>query len=192
MKTNGVGIGAGYGAASWQEKQEKQDRHGTAEGFEAAKKEVYVRRPPADRLGQESVMDSFLRMSQACSGAWRAMAVLEEELSDRTAQRKTAMEGIFQEYDALVPEEDKADALDKIETESRIIVKPDGSRVLVITTITNGVVTSVKSMEISEPTDEPNESGQEGESEAEQADEGAGLPDAASQLEGAVSKSASP
>ncbi len=181
MKTGGIGPGADYTAASRQEKKEKQK---AADYDPAKEREAYARKPAAKKLGQESVMDSFQRMTQSCNGAYRAMAMFTEELSDRTEQSKSAMEKIWNEYDAQIPEEDRADAVEKTETESKIIVKPDGSRVLVITTITNGVITSVKSMEISEPTDAPNESGQEGESEAEQEGEAAGLEGAASELEG--------
>ncbi len=52
-------------------------------------------------------------------------------------------------------------AMPKTETESQIIVKPDGSRVLVIT-VRCGQSVKVKSLKLSDPTDMENEQGKEG------------------------------
>lgn len=57
--------------------------------------------------------------------------------------------------------------IEKAETESDIIVKPDGSRVLVVTTSVGGMQTSM-SLEISKPTDMPNGTGQDGEDDSAQ------------------------
>ncbi len=50
--------------------------------------------------------------------------------------------------------------IEKAKTESDIIVKPDGSRVLVVTTRVGGMETTM-SLEISKPTDMPNGIGQD-------------------------------
>ena len=54
------------------------------------------------------------------------------------------------------------------ETDTDIIVKPDGSRVLVVTVHTGGMETTM-SLEISKPTDLPNESREEAEKLVEEA-----------------------
>lgn len=166
MKTSGIESGAAYTASGQARTREQKAK----EGYQAAEeKKVYVRRPPAASMGQVPVQEVFERMAANGSSVYRALSELEGSgLSDRTGQETQALEKIWQEYEQLLPEEEKAGNIEKTETESEIIVKPDGSRVLVVTTITNGVVTSVQSMEISKPTDAPNESGEEGASEEEQ------------------------
>lgn len=51
--------------------------------------------------------------------------------------------------------------IDKAETDTDIIVRPDGSRVLVVTMSVGGMETTM-SLEISKPTDMPNEIRQDG------------------------------
>lgn len=182
MKTNGLGSGAvtaEYPKRAGQTKTAQNEK-----AFEPEKEQnAYVKRPAPVTLGRESVLDSFARMTQGCSGAYRAMAALEEDLTDRAGSDKEAMASLWQEYEGLLPEGGQTGPEAKPETESKIIVKPDGTRVLVITVKTNAVVTKVFSMKISEPTEEPNESGQEGASEADQE----GIDETGQETEGAES-----
>ncbi|MCI9149889.1 MAG: hypothetical protein HFI42_05220 [Lachnospiraceae bacterium] len=188
MKTNGIGNGAVYTAAGQTRTREEKTREGFAKS-ESEEKKAYVRRPPAATLGQVPVQEVFERMAGSGSSVYRALGELNNEgLSDHTEQRERAMEKVWQEYDRLLPEEEKAGSVEKTETKSEIIVKPDGSRVLVVTTITNGVVTSVQSMEISKPTDAPNESGEEGEAEGKQEGEETEETETSVQELGAVSQ----
>lgn len=185
MKTTGIGGGAAYPASQQARKKEPD----YPEGYRPSKeKKVYVRRPLAASMGQVPVQEAFERMAASGNRVYRALSELEGYgLTDRTEQEKRGMERFLQEYEQNLPQEDKAGGVEKTETESEIIVKPDGSRVLVVTTITNGVVTSVQSMEISKPTDAPNESGEEGEAEGEQEGEADNTEDAGQEL-GAMSR----
>lgn len=56
---------------------------------------------------------------------------------------------------------------EEAKTDTEIIVKPDGSRVLIVTTDIGGMKTTM-SLEISKPTDMPNESNQENNDNLEQ------------------------
>lgn len=168
MKTSGIGGATGivYGSAE-QSRSEKQESTGSFEP--AAEKKIYVRRPAAAVVGQVSVLDVFNRMSENGNGINRAMARLEGSgVSVWSEKEKGALESVWQEYEQQLPEDEREGAIKKTETESEIVVKPDGSKVLVITVKTGGVVTSVMTMKISEPTHEADDSGQEGASEAPQ------------------------
>lgn len=108
----------------------KQSKRSTAENA-VPEKEASVS-PDTDTIRQRntSVLDLYYRMQQT---------------------KRTARE----ESDNVQPEEavrDKVPEQEESETKTEIIVKPDGSRVLVITTVTGGLETTM-SLEIAKPQD---------------------------------------
>lgn len=109
----------------------KQSKKSTTENA-VPKKEASVS-PDTDTIRQRntSVLDLYYRMQQT---------------------KRAARE----ESDNVQPEEavrDKFPEQEESETKTEIIVKPDGSRVLVITTMTGGLETTM-SLEIAKPQDE--------------------------------------
>jgi len=73
---------------------------------------------------------------------------------DRQLQKRTGFANIYE--DAVSEEEPASEEKEEAKTETDIIVKPDGSRVLVMTMHIGGMKTMM-SLKVSEPTDMPND-----------------------------------
>ncbi len=135
------------------------------EGFDsAALGETKYKRKSADTIRQTSALDIYNSMSKFggnISKATETKSILSQCGNTDGIEDASGREDWFKknEHDherVLSDEELEQTAGQESETKSEIIVKPDGSRVLVVTMGIGGMETTM-SLEISKPTKAPNE-----------------------------------
>lgn len=144
QRNSGAGRRGAASAETYPGQLHERSREKSVSSGQASAMELYERMRRFQAVAEEEGPETVAPAKEACQNAWTKEETATAKDSEPSVTGKDAQE-----------EEDSR-------TDTEIIVKPDGSRVLVVTMNVGGTETSM-TLEISEPTGMPNENRAAGE-----------------------------
>lgn len=155
QKNNGAGRSGAASAEAYLGQLHKRGRERSVSSGQTSAMELYERMRRFQAAEEEKEPGTDAPVEEACQNAWT---------KEETATAKDIEPASVAGKDAQEEEDSK--------TDTEVIVKPDGSRVLVVTMNVGGTETSM-TLEISEPTGMPNENRTVGEKQPGQTQDSA-------------------